>query len=248
MDLERAQSMIMALPFMSKTIVDDTLYEKVLSFLTLVLATHDADAISNLNRSCQIFKQIQQTCLIEHDQDYRVTTLCIRFMGQLVHYGQDRIFSELQHDYPELLIMVTDGIKSSEAALRCACIEACRLFLTCSKGHAWLLHNQKAALLITYAILDQSSYVVSQACQLFSTVLKLSTHDLLDIMDPSPLIQSILVQPGGDQKQLLSALDFCWELVCTKENALQYIQSKKLVSNCNWIRSHLESCRYVLIQ
>jgi hypothetical protein len=229
MDLERAESMIKALPFMSKTIVDDTLYEKVLSFLTLVLSTHDADAIAHLNRSSQIFKQIQETCLIVQDQDYRVTTLCIRFMGQLVHYGKDSIFSELQCYYPELLTMVTDGIKSSEAALRCACIEACRLFLWCPLGHAWLLNNQKATLLITYAILDQSSYVVSQACQLFSTVLKLNTHDLLDIVDPSALIQSIL-QPSGDQRQLLSALDFCWELVRSKDTALQYIRSRKLVS------------------
>lgn len=60
MDLERAESMIKALPFVSKTIVDDTLYEKVLSFLTLVLSTHSLEDIIQLNNSCQILEQIKQ--------------------------------------------------------------------------------------------------------------------------------------------------------------------------------------------
>lgn len=57
MDLERASNIIKAFPHISKTIVDDTLYEKVLSYLTLVISTVD---ISKLNDKCQIFQSIHK--------------------------------------------------------------------------------------------------------------------------------------------------------------------------------------------
>lgn len=234
MDLQRAASMIRALPYMSKTIVDDTLYEKVLSFLTLVLSTHSIQAIAELNKQCQIFQQIKEACLLVDEQDYRVTTLCLRFLGQLIHYGKDGLFRELESNYADVLAMITAGIKSNEAALRCACIEACRLFLSCNSGYKWLLGNDKATSFIPFALLDQSSYVVAEACQLFAALLTLESDKLLQLMDPSELIRSILLQSAqgvGDQKQILSALDFCWAIVALRDrNALPYIQSKQMVT------------------
>lgn len=139
------------------------------------------------------------------------------------------MFNQLLEQYPDLLHMVTSGITSSEGALRCSCIETCRLFIHCSEGYQWLLHNDQAISFITYALLDQSSYVVAEACQLFSTLLRLNAQDLLELMDPSTLIISIL-HLQSDQKQILSALDFCWAIVKIKEeNAMIYIQTKKLV-------------------
>ncbi|KAI8642330.1 armadillo-type protein [Parasitella parasitica] len=203
---------------MSKTIVDDTLYEKVLSFLTLVLSTHSVHTIIELNKSCQIFRQIKEACLAVDEQDYRVTTLCLRFLGQLIRYGKDSLFQELKSGHPDLLAMVTTGIKSNEATLRCACIEVCRLFLWCDEGRGWLLHNKKATSMIPFALLDQSSYVVAEACQLFAALLTLKSEELLQLMDPSELIRSILIQSSlgtGDQKQILSAMDFCWAILHT---------------------------------
>ncbi|KAL9539350.1 hypothetical protein MBANPS3_010310 [Mucor bainieri] len=233
MDLQRAASMIRALPYMSKTIVDDTLYEKVLSFLTLALSTHSIQAIVELNRQCQIFQQIKEACLLVDEQDYRVTTLCLRLLGQLIHYGKDELFQELRSDYADVLAMITAGIKSSEAALRCACIETCRLFLRCESGYTWLLGNDKATSFIPFALLDQSSYVVAEACQLFAALLTLESDQLLQLMDPSELIRSILLQSTqgvGDQKQILSALDFCWAIVALRDPiTLPYLQSKQLI-------------------
>ncbi|KAI9365601.1 armadillo-type protein [Pilaira anomala] len=122
------------------------------------------------------------------------------------------MFKQLQDQYPKLLLLVTSGIRSSEGALRCACIEACKLFIHCPEGYAWLLHNKQATSFITFALLDQSNYVVAEACQLFSTLLKVNAHSLLEAMDPSSLILSIL-HPDCDEKQIISALDFCWEIV-----------------------------------
>ncbi|KAI7908207.1 armadillo-type protein [Cokeromyces recurvatus] len=228
MDLERATKMIKALPYMSKTIVDNTLYEKVLSYLTLVLSTHTSH-INKLNNQCQIFHQIRKACIESDDQDYRVTTLCIRFMGQLIYYGKDDLFKELECDHSELLTMITKGITSSEAALRCACIEACRLFLACDHGQTWLLKNEETAYFIMLALLDQSSYVVAEACRLFSTLVEFNLTQLMQVMNPSNLIQNLL-QPNGDPKQTLSALDFCWAIVNMKnDNAIEYIRSKQLL-------------------
>ena len=58
--MDRSANMIKALPFMSNTIVDDTLYEKVLSYLTLVLSTNDLNAIKQLDDKCQILAHIKQ--------------------------------------------------------------------------------------------------------------------------------------------------------------------------------------------
>ncbi|KAI8077520.1 hypothetical protein BDF21DRAFT_439038 [Thamnidium elegans] len=119
---------------------------------------------------------------------------------------------EKKTSYPKLLLLVTSGIRSSEGALRRACIEACQLFIHCSQGYQWLLNNKQATSFITFAILDQSNYVVAEACRLFSTLLTLNDQSLLDVMDPSSLIISIL-HPQCDEKQIISALDFCWEIL-----------------------------------
>lgn len=153
-------------------------------------------------------------------------------MGQVIYFGKTDMFKQLQDHYPKLLLLVTSGIRSSEGALRCACIEACKLFIQCPEGYAWLLNNKQATSFITFALLDQSNYVVAEACQLFSTLLKLNARSLLEAMDPSSLILSIL-HPDCDEKQIISALDFCWEIVNVKEQtALDYIREKKLVMMC----------------
>lgn len=58
MELERAVHVIEAIPYISKQIIDDTLYEKVLSFLIMVL-THEPKAIQTFQRK-DIFQHIKK--------------------------------------------------------------------------------------------------------------------------------------------------------------------------------------------
>ncbi|KAI9483166.1 MAG: armadillo-type protein [Benjaminiella poitrasii] len=119
----------------------------------------------------------------------------------------------LERDHHDLLILMTKGITSSEAALRCACIEACRSFLVCDQGQIWLLQNEEVTSFIMLALLDQSSYVVAEACRLFANLIEFNLTTLMDVMDPSNLIRHLL-QPGtADSKQTVAALDFCWTLL-----------------------------------
>lgn len=211
-DLDRAISMLKALPFMSKTIVDDTIYEKVLSFLKLVFSTHNLSTmpvVENVKRACEL-------------HDYRVTALAIRILGYYVYYSHD------EEAMRQCLPLVTEGITSSEASLRCACLEACRLlFLASPEEHGETLY---AAIMLAW--LDQSSYVVAEVCKLFVAVLvEKKDKVLVEKLDPSALMLQLLRPHGGDQKQTLSALDLCWELV-REQNviALEYIRGRKLVS------------------
>ncbi|KAI7890041.1 armadillo-type protein [Mucor mucedo] len=228
MDILRASSIVKALPFISKTIVDDTLYEKVLSYLTLVLSQSTDTDIQTLNEASPIFKHMKQACIDTQDQDYRVTTLCIRVLAQVIYYAPF-LFTDLQENYASLLTLITNGIKSSEGALRRASIEACRLFIHCPQGYKWLLHNTQATRVIPLALLDQSNYVVAEACQLFAALLTLDAKELLEVMDPSSFIISIL-DPHCDDKQVISALEFCWVMVNIQQpNALIYLRTKKLL-------------------
>ncbi|CAO3694828.1 unnamed protein product [Rhizopus stolonifer] len=81
--------------------------------------------------------------------------------------------------------------KISEPALRSSCLEACRHFILCPLGSKWLSNNQQATLYISLALLDQSHFVVVEACKLFSTCL-LSQNGLLVLLDPSDQIKAIL--------------------------------------------------------
>lgn len=156
-------------------------------------------------------------------------------------YHAHFLFAQLQVDYPSLLNLITSGIKSSEGALRRASVEACHLFSHCHGGYQWLLDNTQATSVIPFALLDQSNYVVAEACQLFATLITLDAKELLDIMDPSSFITSIL-DPHYDDKQVISALEFCWAMVnIRQENALVYIRSRKLVHK-KWMCN----CRCIL--
>lgn len=140
------------------------------------------------------------------------------------------LFKDLQDNYSNLLTLITHAIKSSEGALRRASIEACRLFIHSKPGYQWLLDNTQATRVIPLALLDQSNYVVAEACQLFAALLTLDAKELLEVMDPSAFIISIL-DPHCDDKQVISALEFCWAMVNIQQpHTLVYLRTQKLVN------------------
>lgn len=147
-------------------------------------------------------------------------------MGQVVYFGRSSTFMSLEGHHPELLRMITGGLRSSEPALRWSCLQACKLFVSCDEGQRWLCDNKEAASLITLALLDQSAYVVSEACRLFLTLLVLKSP-LVDILDPAEQIKSIL-SSSSNPSQVMAALEFCWSMV-SSEATLDYLHRTRLV-------------------
>ncbi|KAG1350294.1 hypothetical protein G6F62_003322 [Rhizopus arrhizus] len=190
----------------------------------MVLETYP-EAVDTFQR-LDIFEQMKQACELK-DQDYRVITLSIRLMGQVVHFGRSSTFICLERDHPELLRMITGGLRSSEPALRCSCLQACKLFVSCDEGQRWLCDNKEAASLITLALLDQSAYVVSEACRLFLTLLILKSP-LVDVLDPAEQIKSVL-SISSNPSQVMAALEFCWSMVSSEET-LDYLHRTRLLS------------------
>ncbi|KAI8877524.1 hypothetical protein K501DRAFT_230121 [Backusella circina FSU 941] len=237
---------------MSKTIVDDTLYEKVLSFLTSVIAKDPAVIDQLLKQG--LFDHIKQA-FDDKDQDYRVITLCLRLVGQMVRYGGSEIFSQMENSHRSFLTVITLGLRASEAALRCASLEACRYFVGCERGADWLLHNEHANTFISIALLDQSSYVVTEACKLFSFLLDFKI--LCHRMDPSKQIKQTLQQVQLEQGQLMSSLEFCWTIVNTRSDAsLAYLRETELLyplesllySNSRMVRARVIEILSVLLE
>jgi hypothetical protein len=73
----------------------------------------------------------------DKDQDYRVITLCLRLLGQIVQYGGSEVFIKMEQSHTSFLNVITLGLRASEGALRCASIEACRMFVGCESGADW---------------------------------------------------------------------------------------------------------------
>ncbi|KAI8987103.1 armadillo-type protein [Pilobolus umbonatus] len=231
MDIDRIISIIKAIPYISKTIVDDTLYDKVLSYLTIALSSH-----SIINESFQqinIFDIIDKACQVE-DQDSRVITLCIRLLGQIIYHGEATLFSRLSIQYPDLLKKVTEGLQASEPGMRCASIEACRLFINSERATEWISHHKEVKQSIIQALTDESIYVVTEACKFVSSVLHYSstTHTtLLHSMDAFDHMKTYL-QPKRDQTEVLAALEFTWNIVSLRlQSSLDCLRQTGLLAS-----------------
>lgn len=152
-------------------------------------------------------------------------------MGHFIKAGGR--FEQLEQDYPDLLDLVTTGLRSSEPALRCSCLQACTSFVSCERGQNWLYNNQQATSFIALALLDQSRYVVSEACRLF-TILLMIKSPVSDVLDPSAQIKSIL-SVHTNPSQVTAALEFCWSIINQKDPiTLDYLHRTQLVRRASF--------------
>ncbi|KAI9007945.1 armadillo-type protein [Phycomyces nitens] len=231
-DLERAKGIIMALPLMSHTIVDDTLYEKILLFINSLL--EQDPSITSTFDEWGVLTIVQEACA-QPDQDYRVYSVCYRLLGRLVAYD-GQLFSKLALEQPCLLTDIAAGLRSTEPALRVACFETCRGFTSCLQGTLWLLENEKIKSLMSSILLDDSTYVVAESFKFFQNLVESKdkagfigqAHQqalatLADLLDPSSTIKELL-QPDVDPGVLMPVLEFCRVMVNSRTPAaLDYL-------------------------
>ncbi|KAI9490173.1 armadillo-type protein [Zychaea mexicana] len=230
-DLDRAQSMLRAIPLMSKEI-DDTICEKVLSFLDSVIARGYTEQFD----SWQILDILNQACE-KAGQDYRVNTLCYRLLGSLISHGKqqgDRMFAKTLDQYPQLLKRLCADVRSNEPAVRCASLEAFRKFLKSPCGAQWILNNDEAKLGISRGFMDDSAYVSSESCKIFEQLVSLGEDNqklrtLCQILNPAQQVRLVL-QNQDELSTVVPALDFCWYMANARTSATYaYMLNERLL-------------------
>ncbi|ORZ00261.1 armadillo-type protein [Syncephalastrum racemosum] len=222
MEEERAHRIIETIPFMSKQIVDDTIYEKILSFLDSFLVRDPNHVL--LFQSWKIFDALTQACAQE-DPDYRVLTLCFRLVGRIVaHAGEHRstIFGCLRN-HSILLDDLVRYLASPHPALRCACLQAISGLLTSDEGIQWVLKNDHTKMAISTAFLDDTTYIVNQVSLLFRQVVEgadqnAGLRNLRDILNPVATLR-VAMQPDSDSLLIMRALEFCWVMADSRTQA-----------------------------
>ncbi|KAI8342708.1 armadillo-type protein, partial [Chlamydoabsidia padenii] len=210
--VERVEHLVRAIPLMSKTIVDDTLYEKV---LTILIGFLDSDPThTQYLVDWQGLAILQQACQ-QPDQDYRVFSLCMRLLGKWISKsGDNDLFVQLEQHHNSLLTLMVSGLRTSEPALRFACLEACQGLIQIPLGINWLLQNDKVKSFIALSLMDESIYVVTQGCRFYLALMEqekqsIQCEQLCQHMDPSVPIKHFLEQQDHSAL-LMAALEFCW--------------------------------------
>ncbi|CAG8606366.1 12311_t:CDS:10 [Gigaspora rosea] len=254
--MEKLHVVLNSLPQMSKDIVDDTIHEKVLSYLSEyasqgpdMIATFMEWNVMKIIRACIIQENGCNEIETGHEciKDSRITSLSIRFLARLLA-NDDRqralLFNQIIYDYNDVLDFILDNAFSEEGLMRYSCIEALEQIVTYELGAKWF-HNTKGAQVVVACFLDSSTYVASAASRLLLSIINHSTfmnttkttaqNDLLEFListlDLFNKIQEMLFNPRKDIGQRLAALQFILTLASSKTtNAFEFLKRGQLLT------------------
>ncbi|KAJ2961625.1 hypothetical protein NQZ79_g3168 [Umbelopsis isabellina] len=246
--VEKAHNILNALPRMSRDIVDDTIYEKVLSFLSSFL-DNEAHGVQMYD-SWHVLDILTETCESK-EQDPRIKAICLRFLGKLISRDDapnSTLFAKLMQDCRSLLGQVQISSTASEGALRVAAIEACQGFACTKPGLKWLKDSSTMQSNILNSLQSTNTYLVTATCEFYShlimnsyshgiidTEFKSASQELLALIDPSSQIQQTLgedmkVSSASANQKRWACREFCWALAsATSDGILQYLQTTKLL-------------------
>ncbi|CAG8551023.1 4310_t:CDS:10 [Cetraspora pellucida] len=202
---------------MSKDIVDDTIHEKVLSYLSEyasqgpdMVATFVEWNVMEIIRACIIQENRCNEIENGHEftKDSRIVSLSIRFLARLLA-NDDRqralLFSQIIYNYDDVLNFILDNAFSEEGLMRYSCIEALEQ-------------------IVTYE-LDTTKDATKATAQNDLLEFLISTLDLFNKM------QELLVDPQKDIGQRLAALQLILTLASSKTtNAFEFLKRGQLLT------------------
>ncbi|KAG2184991.1 hypothetical protein INT43_000904 [Umbelopsis isabellina] len=193
--VEKAHNILNALPRMSKDIVDDTIYEKVLSFLSSFL---DSEAHGvQMYDSWHVLDILTETCESK-EQDPRIKAVCLRFLGKLISRDDapnSVLCAKLIQDNRSLLDQVQVCSTASEGALRVAAIEACQGFACTKAGLKWLRDSSAMQSNIVISLQSTNTYVRDPASQIQKT-----------------LNEKLKVSSASTNQKRWACREFCWAM------------------------------------
>ncbi|CAO3622099.1 unnamed protein product [Cunninghamella echinulata] len=208
---------------MSKSIVDDTLYEKILTILTTFINnTENISLFDNWNVLDILLLACKQI-----DQDDRVYSLCLRILGCWMTKKDNSFFLKVKTDYSFLLTLILSGLRALEAPVRCASLEACKGILHLSQGAQWLLESDDTKMMLSLSLMDDSIYVVSKGCEIYLLMIQKQSlsqeyEKLFQKMDPSNQIKQLLESYQQPISLIMAGLEYCWTMVNTCDDPIVY--------------------------
>ncbi|CAG8544343.1 22072_t:CDS:10 [Dentiscutata erythropus] len=224
-EMEKLHIVLNSLPQMSKDIVDDTIHEKVLSYLS-EYTSQGPDMVATF-MEWNVMKIIRVPRLLANDD--RQSAL---------------LFNQIIYEYSDVLDFILDNAFSEEGLMRYSCIEALEQIIAYELGAKWF-HSTKGAQVVIACFLDSSTYVASAASRLFLSIINHSTftdttkataqNDLLEFListlDLFNRIQEMLFNPCKDIGQRLAALQFILTLASSKTtNAFEFLKRGQLLT------------------
>ncbi|KAF8925565.1 BRCA1-associated ATM activator 1 [Dissophora ornata] len=237
--LEELRKVVAALPRMPKNIVDDTRHEKVLSYVSAFIAQADPVLLQTMLNDWAIL-DIFQACLAP-DQDYRVSCVALRLLGYLLKYDTTQevasgngnnanLWQLLETRYPTILDFMIENTMGEEALTRYSCWFALERAMKYDDGARWLLKTGKCADMVSVALKDTSTYVLTAACQFLVAIIenrsieaqKVTAHDtLLDTLLESISLYKLIHTMMTDQESetnRVAGLEFLWMITDSRSD------------------------------
>ncbi|KAJ1956361.1 hypothetical protein IWQ62_005316 [Dispira parvispora] len=153
---------------MASNIVDDTRYEKILSFLCIDIS--QPDVLETWLGDISPFATCQK--LVESECDPRIIGVGIRFVGRLVESsfgsGKNSIFHQLQLEAPVFFAYLEEHLLAPHQStlLHHASVEALQHMCTDPNVAIWLNRHPQGLDIIRHGLRSTSWYIVRATCQL----------------------------------------------------------------------------------
>ncbi|KAK3841953.1 MAG: hypothetical protein J3R72DRAFT_146177 [Linnemannia gamsii] len=229
--LDELRRVVVNLPTMPKSIVDDTRHEKVLSYVSAFIAQGDSTLMHTMLHEWA-FLDVLQACLAP-GQDHRVSCVAMRLLGFLLQYDTEpektSIWTLLKTQYPSILAFMIESTEGEEALTRYSCWFALEQAVRYDDAAQWLLASGKVASMVSGALKDSSTYVLTAACRFLVAIienrsidpLQHTTHDtlmdtLLESISLYKLIHTMMTDQDSERNRV-AGLEFLW-MVCSAKS------------------------------
>ncbi|CAG8466437.1 7184_t:CDS:10 [Acaulospora morrowiae] len=221
--MERLREILNCLPYMSRDIVDDTIHEKVLSYLSeyaykgpgMVKVFLNWNVLDIIHVCKQAVKCITQSYNdgVEKASDYRIIALSIRFLAILLaNDDKERasLFNRINEHHHDILDFILNNAFADEGLMRYSCIETLEQIVAYESGAKWFLSTKKSPQVVAACFLDPSTYVggiIEKKILIFyaPTELFLHRHILIDLSKKGTCASSVTQNELLDY--LISSLD-----------------------------------------
>ncbi|CAG8548869.1 14631_t:CDS:2, partial [Funneliformis caledonium] len=255
--MEKLQNIMKSLPQMSKNIIDDTIHEKILSYLSNYASQGPETVVKFLEwnvldiiRACitQVDHNNEKDVAHECVQDHRIMALSIRFLARLLA-NDDRhnalLISQIFTNYIDIIDFILDHAFDEEALMRFACIEALEQLVTYNLG-------ARCDQIVAKCFDDSSAYVTDAASKLLLSIINncslltstkkrksLEAQDalmsfLITSLDLFNKINQLMFDSSADMSHRLATLQLIWILADSRtDNANGFFKKGNLLRKLN---------------